>query len=525
MSGAPTRQPGYPARIGVALVDVAAADFLLYGQPVGLSLLVLFALVGATVLAIHPTALVRNQLAKLGLLFAGLVPLAENVSALSVSIAMICLSAFALSVADRLSARPARARNAILAFLLVAPFRLIRDFFRWRRTARRLGRRRMRFAALAVWIMPLCLGVVFMALFGAANPVIDYWLSLIDLWKLLDLIALGRLVFWILALACIWALLRPRLPYFFRRVPRAPGIMLAGKPVARSPDGDQVGAEQGNTVQASVVQTFEDVVFGKAAILRALIVFNLMFAVQTALDATYLWGGAALPDGMTYASYAHRGAYPLIVTALLAAGFVLAALKPGSATSDDRPIRRLVYLWVAQNILLVISSIFRLDLYVGIYALTYWRIAAFIWMGLVAVGLALIIARIILRKSNQWLLSANLLALSATLYACSFINFAALIARYNVEHSFEMTRQGVPLDTRYMRELGPAAFPAIDSFLSGREPSVDPVLADLAELRAEDERWYRACMKNWRAWTFRDWRLIRYLDSRPPAPRPPSPAY
>ena len=114
---------------------------------------------------------------------------------------------------------------------------------------------------------------------------------------------------------------------------------------------------------------------------------------------------------MSYAAYAHRGAYPLIVTALLAAGFVLAALRPGSETSGDPLIRRLVYAWVAQNIVLVISSILRLDLYIGIYALTYWRIAAFVWMGLVAAGLALIIARIALGKSNEWLFSANLLTL------------------------------------------------------------------------------------------------------------------
>ena len=33
-------------------------------------------------------------------------------------------------------------------------------------------------------------------------------------------------------------------------------------------------------------------------------------------------------------------------------------------------IRPLVYLWVAQNVLLVASSILRLDLYVQIYLLT-----------------------------------------------------------------------------------------------------------------------------------------------------------
>lgn len=62
-----------------------------------------------------------------------------------------------------------------------------------------------------------------------------------------------------------------------------------------------------------------EALFGRAALLRALVVFNAIFAVQTLLDAAYLWGGVALPDGLSYAAYAHRGAYPLIVTALLAA--------------------------------------------------------------------------------------------------------------------------------------------------------------------------------------------------------------
>ena len=108
--------------------------------------------------------------------------------------------------------------------------------------------------------------------------------------------------------------------------------------------------------------------FGVATILRSLILFNLLFAVQTILDVVYLWGNATLPADISYASYAHRGAYPLIVTALLAAGFVLAAMKPGGPAEQSRVIRPLVYLWVAQNVLLVASSILRLDLYVQIYS-------------------------------------------------------------------------------------------------------------------------------------------------------------
>ncbi|RNJ44269.1 hypothetical protein B5V01_29800 [Mesorhizobium erdmanii] len=489
--------PSYCSRFGVAVLLVVLADFLFYGQPAGITVFLFAILMAAAVVAVHPTAFsdIRVWLKPAALLVA-LLPLAENVSPLSVSIALAALVVFALSLSGRLRHGMARIAGQIALFLLVAPLRFVRDFIRWRKTARRLGGRRVRLAAVAVWVMPLTLGAVFLALFGAANPVIDYWLSLIDLLKLLDLIQLARIAFWLFALAGVWAFLRPRLPRFSRRISRPP--LAAARPAIHA--------------QRHVI---EDIVFGKAAILRALIVFNVLFALQTGLDATYLWGGVALPDGLSYAAYAHRGAYPLIVTALLAAGFVLAALRPGNETSKDPLIRRLVYAWVAQNIMLVISSILRLDLYVGIYALTYWRIAAFVWMGLVAAGLALIVARIALGKSNEWLSSANLLTLSLTLYACCFINFAATIANYNVDHSLEMTGQGIPLDAWYLRSLGPGAFPALDRFFNrqGKTPDAGAT-RELVRLRGIDEGWYRTVQANWRAWSFRDWRLLGYLDSR-----------
>ncbi|RWA65296.1 DUF4173 domain-containing protein [Mesorhizobium sp.] len=501
--------PSYCRRIGAGILLVALTDFLFYGQPAGISVFLFGMVLAGAVVAMHPAALSDGRVwPGPAALFAGLLPLIENVSPLSVLIAVLALAVFALSLARRLRAGIARVAGQLGLFLIAAPFRFVRDFFRWRKVARRLGRRRIRLAAIAVWAMPLTLGAVFLALFGVANPIIEHWLSLIDLYALLERIEVGRLVFWLIVLAGVWAFLRPRLPRIPSRIKRVAPAARAARPARTST---------------------EDIIFGKAAILRALIVFNALFSVQTLLDVTYLWGGAALPDGLTYAAYAHRGAYPLVVTALLAAGFVLAALRPDSETSHDPLIRRLVYLWVAQNIALVISSMLRLDLYVGVYALTYLRVAAFVWMGLVAAGLAFIVARIALTKSGEWLLSANLLTLSATLYACCFVNFAALIANYNVDHSREMTGQGVPLDGWYLRDLGPCAFPALDRFLAylgGTTASDHPLRHDLPDLRRQDEIHWRAEQKNWRAWSFRDWRLARYLDKSGPlvVPQPAEPS-
>ena len=249
--------------------------------------------------------------------------------------------------------------------------------------------------------------------------------------------------------------------------------------------------------------------FGVPTILRSLILFNLLFAVQTVLDVTYLWGNATLPADISYAAYTHRGAYPLILTALLAAGFVLIAMNPGGPAERSKVIRPLVYLWVGQNVLLVASSILRLDLYVQIYLLTWWRVAAFIWMLLVAFGLLLIVARIWLNRSNDWLIRANLITLIATLYVCSLVNFPATIADYNVGHSREVSGKGVQIDMNYLFHLGPQALPAIDRAILLR--ASDPNLVSRRNCLVEQQR---KDVASWRAWGFRSWRLQRTLDAQ-----------
>ena len=340
--------------------------------------------------------------------------------------------------------------------------------------------------------MPLAFGAVFLLLFAAANPLIDSWLAAIDLSTLAAHVSVGRVAFWLLTIALVWPFV------FIRRSRRLPARLAA------------LGAASTALAPAGACPRL----FGKAAILRSLVLFNLLFAVQTALDVAYLWGGVALPDGLTYAAYAHRGAYPLIVTALLAAGFVIAAMRPGGDAARSPLIRHLVFLWTGQNVVLVVSSILRLDLYVAVYSLTYLRIAAFVWMLLVGAGLVLIVARIVLDRSNAWLVAANLVSLILTLYLLSFVNFPRLIAEYNVQHSREIAGSGAGLDTCYLIALGPQAIPAIDAYVAHLGPVRVPELVDARDRLAVA---HRVRMMNWRAWSYDDWQLMRYLDRGVPA--------
>jgi hypothetical protein len=204
----------------------------------------------------------------------------------------------------------------------------------------------------------------------------------------------------------------------------------------------------------------------------------------------------------------------LIATALLAAAFVLAAMQPGSSIERSRLVRALVFLWIGQNVLLVLSSILRLDLYVDVYSLTGWRCAAFVWMLLVAAGLVLIVARIVLDRSNRWLVWGNAAVLALTLYVCSLLDFPGLIARFNVMHSRDIAGVGAPADVLYLCSLGPAALPALDMLADKAIASGQWVPFGIDNCRWSLESRQAARMADWRAWTFRGYRLQRFLDER-----------
>jgi hypothetical protein len=133
-------------------------------------------------------------------------------------------------------------------------------------------------------------------------------------------------------------------------------------------------------------------------------------------------------------------------------------------------------------------------------------------MLLVAIGLVLIVARIVLGQTNGWLVRMNLISLTATLYLCALINFPAIMADYNVAHSKEAGGKGVNLDAGYLYNLGPQALPALDRAIL--LPGVNLAPCDRHRLLAA----LAADMASWRSWGFRSWRLQRWLDKHPDQP-------
>ncbi len=493
------------APVAVSAVALTAlADRLLDGPMPGYSLAVLLAVVMVAALFLNRHVGGRQLMLAAGAGGYGVLALAENVSDLSalVSLLLAGLSAILLSGWKIPGAGALLMRLVQTGFH--APFALISDALRVRRSARFGGCIKAGRSRLTVWVLPVGAGIVFLFLFALANPVLDAVLAQINFWLLFELLDPLRILFWIVVLAGVWPLLRPGISRW-RKDKALPVVRpegLAAAPVSK-------GAEQG--------------LFGEAAILRSLIMFNALFAMQTVMDAAYLWGGIALPEGMSYAAYAHRGAYPLIVTALLAAGFVLAATRPGTPAASNRTILALVGLWIVQNIGLVLSSVLRLDLYVSVYALTHWRVAAFLWMGLVGLGLALILIRLATRRSIDWLVGTNLAAAGLVLAISCLVNFSAHIAGFNVDRYLEGGIRQSAFDPHHLIRLGPEALPAISKILDRCTDQVSPMILSsrMCDILQDGARWlvseHESNTEDWRGRSLRADRLTARLATLEPS--------
>lgn len=458
-------------KLAGSLLLVVLADLLFWFQSAG-STIGLFALAMLVVVACMRIDMFRRWPARVALASALFfaVALAANPGPLALLLYWTALTLAALLPRTARFDDGWRWLARLLAHGLLSMVGPFRDHLIASRARRRRSPIALR-GKIFVLILPIVGSTIFLSLFAQANPLIGDTLSQIDFWPEFDIFTLLRAIFWMAVLTAVWSLLRP--PRFVLGAMRAGELEHAALPGVST-----------------------------ASVGISLLAFNLIFALQNGLDLAFLWSGAALPDGMTLAEYAHRGAYPLIATALLAGLFVLVTLRPGAPTAASRPIRVLVTLWIGQNLLLVASTMLRTFDYVLAYSLTELRIAALIWMALVALGLALICYRLLRGKSGAWLINANLLAATLVLAACTWVDLGAVAARWNVRHAREVGGTGAGIDLCYLNQLGPSALLPLIELESGPLPA--PLRERVQWVRTRTMTRLAENQADWHGWIWRN---------------------
>lgn len=385
----------------------------------------------------------------------------------------IAIGVAALSARARSGEPVWRWGQRLIVAACVGLIRPLLDLLRLSKARRRRGG--MTGAALAGRLaLPVVGGLIFLGLFAAANPVIGEMLGWVTAPSLGEF-GILRLFVWGVVGLMAWMVLRPTARRKLIDLPTRGAV----KPMREALS---------------------------TSILWSLVVFNGVFALQNGMDIAFLWSGAPPPGDVTLADYAHKGTFLLILTALMAGGFVLTALRPGSDLARRPAARVLVMLWIAQTLVLVTSCLIRMADYIEAYSLTRVRILALVLMALVGVWLILIGWRMLKTRSTDWFVDANAAAVLATLAAISVVDLGAVAAAWNVRHAREVGGRGVELDVDYLRGLGAQALVSlVELELSTDNPRLrNRVGLARQSIMADMHEWQR----EWRGWTWRDQRRL-----------------
>ena len=190
-----------------------------------------------------------------------------------------------------------------------------------------------------------------------------------------------------------------------------------------------------------------------------LVMVNAVYILFCVIQFTYLFGGEAnirsIPD-YTYAEYARRGFFELIIVTVINLSILLIGLHFTKNDGKlDRLVRVLRCLLVLCTAIMLYSAHLRLKLYEEAYGYTYARIFAHTFIGFLFILFMLTLYK--LWRKELSLVKAFAVAALLTYTVLNYVNVDAIIARNNVDRYFKTDK----IDLDYLQELSYDAIPEL----------------------------------------------------------------
>lgn len=187
-------------------------------------------------------------------------------------------------------------------------------------------------------------------------------------------------------------------------------------------------------------------------------VLDAIYVFFCGIQVIYLFGGGKLPDGYTYASYAREGFFQLVVLSVINVLIVLIInrfylgykLDPNASLKGrktDALISSLLSVMVTCTGIMIISSLFRMQLYEMAYGSTRLRLIVFLFLLFEAVTLAIVLYSLWHRRFPLAKIIVYVMLISYLIV--NFINIDGIVAKRNIDRYIQTGK----LDTLYLEEL------------------------------------------------------------------------
>jgi hypothetical protein len=231
----------------------------------------------------------------------------------------------------------------------------------------------------------------------------------------------------------------------------------------------------------------------------ALGTLDILFLLFVVVQARYFFGGSSLvasTTGLTYAEYARRGFFELLVVAGLVIPVLLGAdtLVRGEPDVVRRRVRGLAGVLLVLLAVIMVSALQRMRLYVAAFGLSEVRLyatATMVYIAVVAAWLGITV----LRGRREGFATGAVAAAYGVLALLYAVNPDATIVRVNLARpgAVALSTGERPFDARYAASLSADAFPTLLAALPQLDPTTRCLIVD--RLRA---RWQHLDQRDWR---------------------------
>lgn len=202
-------------------------------------------------------------------------------------------------------------------------------------------------------------------------------------------------------------------------------------------------------------------------LISALNVLILLFLIT---DISYLLTSTDL-RASSFSNQVHSGIYALITSIIMAIIIILYFFRGHlNFYEKNRNLKRVAFLWITLNALLVISIIIKDAQYIYYFGLTYKRIGVLIYLLLTVIGLVTTFIKVKNIKNFWYLFRMNTVTAFTILVVSCTINWDSYITIYNLNYSKSM-------DFKYLIELSDNNTFILKNYLDENDLDQDKVSA------------------------------------------------
>ncbi|WP_102401687.1 DUF4153 domain-containing protein [Haloimpatiens massiliensis] len=219
-------------------------------------------------------------------------------------------------------------------------------------------------------------------------------------------------------------------------------------------------------------------------VITIVVTINFVYCIFSVVQFSYLYAGGSgiLPEGITYAQYARKGFFELILVTLINLTIVL--LNKKYVKSDNVKIS--IWCNILYSILIVFtynmlfSAHYRMNLYEGAFG--YTKLRVFVELFILLLSLIFAVVLLGIWKCGVPILKYSFI-IGITMYCImNFVNLDKMVAKKNIERY----KNTAKIDVEYLISLSYDAAPQIQRLLKVKDSNIKEEVKDYFKRHKED---------------------------------------